>query len=153
MNSYWAQPEPMVARIPLMNRDPVWHDGPPNDLIDSDDWYISEYRNDKEDLALRGRFRMSPLHRLSEDQLSFLLTFLRCRGVISSVERELGISYPTVRSRLDALISALGLSATPESQFDQKREVSEAHKEILAKLEAGEITAEDAKRQMKEVAR
>src|SRR5439155_799842 len=57
---------------------------------------------------LEGSFSLGRFHALSPDQLEFLETFIRARGNFKDIERELGISYPTVRSRLDAMIRALG---------------------------------------------
>ena len=56
---------------------------------------------------LHGDFPPAPLARLSREHQQFIQTFLRCRGVIRDVERMLGISYPTVRARLDAAVTAL----------------------------------------------
>jgi len=69
--------------------------------------------------------------------LDFLRAFLRARGNIRLVEKELGISYPTVRRRLDELLSSLGLEAGSRPSPDQRQE-------ILGRLETGEITVEDA---------
>jgi hypothetical protein len=62
-----------------------------------------------------------------------------CRANFKDIERELGISYPTVRSRLDAMIRALGFP----SQAEPDRE-SERRKEILRELAEGRIAADDA---------
>lgn len=56
---------------------------------------------------LAGTFASPPLARLAPDQQDFVVTFVRCRGVIRDVERVLGISYPTVRARLDAVARSL----------------------------------------------
>lgn len=64
---------------------------------------------------LHGDFPPAPLARLSREHQQFIETFLRCRGVIRDVERMLGISYPTVRARLDAAVTALE-SAIVEDQ-------------------------------------
>lgn len=64
--------------------------------------------------------------------------FLTSRGNIKEVERLLGISYPTVRSRLDAIIEALGYRV--EREEDQRR------KEILEAVNKGEISSEEAVR-------
>lgn len=56
---------------------------------------------------LRGEFPPPPLARLPREHQAFVETFVRCRGVIRDVERVLGVSYPTVRARLDAAVSAL----------------------------------------------
>jgi len=66
---------------------------------------------------LRGRFRLTRFDLLSDEQIVFLERFLRARGNIRDVERETGLSYPTVRNRLDNLLRALGLDET-RSQTD-----------------------------------
>lgn len=88
---------------------------------------------------LEGSFSLGRFHALSPDQLEFLETFIRARGNIKDVERELGVSYPTVRSRLDALIRALGFP----SQAEPDRE-TERRKGILRELAEGRIAADDA---------
>ncbi|HEV8229232.1 MAG TPA: DUF2089 domain-containing protein [Candidatus Limnocylindria bacterium] len=88
---------------------------------------------------LEGSFSLGRFHALSADQLEFLETFVRNRGSFKDIERELGISYPTVRSRLDALIRALGFP----SQAEPDRE-NERRKEILRELAEGRIAADDA---------
>src|SRR5918992_1346149 len=59
--------------------------------------------------ALEGEFGVGRFGRLSREQLALLESFLRARGNLKEMERELGISYPTVRGRVDALVRALGL--------------------------------------------
>lgn len=88
---------------------------------------------------LEGSFSLGRFHALSPDQLDFLEAFIRARGNFKDIERELGISYPTVRSRLDAMIRALGFP----SQAEPDRE-SERRKEILRELAEGRIAADDA---------
>jgi hypothetical protein len=62
------------------------------------------------DTTLEGRFSVGRFGRLNRDQLGLLESFLRARGNLRDLERELGISYPTVRNRLEALLRALGLT-------------------------------------------
>jgi hypothetical protein len=88
---------------------------------------------------MEGSFSLGRFHALSSDQLEFLETFIRARGNFKDIERELGISYPTVRSRIDAMIRALGFT----SQAEPDRE-SERRKEILRELAEGRIAADDA---------
>ena len=64
--------------------------------------------------ALEGEFGVGRFGRLSKEQLSLLESFLRSRGNLKEMERELGISYPTVRGRVDALVRALGLGEGDE---------------------------------------
>ena len=88
---------------------------------------------------IEGSFALGRFHQLSGQQLEFLEVFIKARGNFKDVERELGISYPTVRSRLDAVIRALGFP----SQAEPDRE-AERRKEILRELAEGRIAAEDA---------
>jgi len=94
---------------------------------------------------LRGQFSASTCRYcgLDAEQRQFLEVFLRCRGVYNCVERELNISYPTVKARLESLLQALGLSAVGEER-GEGMDVQERRKAILDALERGEITAEEA---------
>jgi len=58
--------------------------------------------------TIEGHFTLEPFFHLTPEQLGFVETFLRCAGKINCVGRELGLSYPTVRSRLEEIIRALG---------------------------------------------
>lgn len=89
--------------------------------------------------------RFGRLARLDAAQLDFVETFLRCRGVIKNVEDMLGISYPTVKTRLNSVLEAMGFG--PEEDLpdgDQRRE----RREILADLAAGRISTEEAHRRL-----
>ena len=88
----------------------------------------------------RGEARFGRLARLNDEQLEFVEVFLRCRGVIKNVEDMLGVSYPTVRGRLNAVLEALGLATDDESPAEQRR----MRREILADLSAGRISIEEA---------
>lgn len=90
--------------------------------------------------GLHGRFGLPPLAQLSADLQEFIVTFVTSRGNIREVEKALGISYPTVRNRLESAIEALGRStaAVPPSSPRPDRA------EILAALERGELSAAEA---------
>jgi len=95
--------------------------------------------------AIEGNFTLGRLLRLSPDQQAFLEVFVKNRGVIREVERELGISYPTVRNRLDDLIRAFGFEIGEEAEparegFDP---VSQ-RREVLERLSRGELSADQA---------
>ena len=105
--------------------------------------------------ALEGEFGVGRFGRLSRDQLALLESFLRSRGNLKEMERELGISYPTVRARVDALIRSLGLSEGSPDDFgagfaDDFAEQADApdaaaeRRSILERLARKEITAEEA---------
>ena len=102
--------------------------------------------------TLEGDFSVGRFGRLNREQLTLLESFLRSRGNLREMERELGISYPTVRSRVEALVRALGFG--PRADADDAGEVDAStqptappgrtREEILAALARHEITAEDA---------
>lgn len=131
------------------------HPIPTRDPISGGEFYVSELRCDESGVTLRGQFEVPRFATLDAEQMHFLETFLRCRGMISSVEKELGISYPTVRGRLDALLEALDLTPVKERESkdgkDEKKKDKGLDKKraILDQLERGEITAEEAKTKLK----
>jgi hypothetical protein len=87
--------------------------------------------------AIAGYYPLSPFAHLSEEDLQFLENFIRYRGNVKEMERELGQSYWTIRSRLDKLIQEMGLGTSPES-------ISNQRKRILEQLSNGEISADEA---------
>jgi hypothetical protein len=93
--------------------------------------------------ALEGEFGVGRFGRLSREQLSLLESFLRSRGNLKDLERELGISYPTVRGRIEALLRALGLADGDEAAIEEPIE-AEQRRVILDQLARREISAEDA---------
>lgn len=92
--------------------------------------------------VIENEFELSKFEYLGEDQLGFMETFVRCRGNIKDVEKELSISYPTVRAKLDEVISALGYAVVKKPAIESA--------EIIDMLEKGEISADQAVSMMKE---
>jgi hypothetical protein len=97
------------------------------------------------DTSIEGRFALCRFCYLNTEQREFAETFIRCRGNIKEVERELGVSYPTVRSRLDAVIQALGYKVEPE----EPAPADEARRKVLEALNRGEIKADEAVKLLK----
>lgn len=95
---------------------------------------------------LTGHFCGCDFCNLSENDAHFVLTFLKCRGSIKDVEKQLGISYPTVRGRLDAVIQRLGLkdSRSPE-------EIKVERKDVFDRLDKGELNADQAAELLKNI--
>ena len=89
----------------------------------------------------RGEARFGRLARLSDEQLEFVEVFLRCRGVIRNVEDMLGVSYPTVKGRLNAVLETLGLASDDDSAPPEQRRL---RREILNDLSAHRITTDEA---------
>jgi len=88
---------------------------------------------------LEGQFSLGHFYQLSPEQLEFLETFVRCEGKISWVQQELGLSYPTVRSRLNDVIRGLGYEVKEEAPSVAASE----RKGILSELAEGKITSEE----------
>lgn len=91
---------------------------------------------------IENEFELSKFESLGDEQIKFLETFVMCRGNIKDVEKELGISYPTVRAKLDDVISALGYVVVKKPAIEST--------EIIDMLEKGEISADQAVSMMKE---
>lgn len=116
--------------------------------------------------ALEGEFGVGRFGRLSREQLALLESFLRARGNLKEMERELGISYPTVRGRVDALVRALGLGDGPALDEDADdaddaddapattpaRDRADDRRAILERLSRGEIDATAAAVELRELA-
>jgi hypothetical protein len=110
--------------------------------------------------TLEGEFSVGRFGRLTREQLLLLESFLRSRGNLRDMERELGISYPTVRSRVEALVRALGFgpradsdeaaddaaaaSASASAAAGAATDVSAARQAILERLGRHEMTADEA---------
>ncbi len=118
--------------------------------------------------TMEGKFEGCPFCTLSPEDMRFLLIFLKNRGSIKDVERDMGISYPTVRAALDNLIATLGLNeegsaaaalAEPAASEESKRSrrraadpnAAQKRKEILALLAEHKITADEAARRLREL--
>jgi hypothetical protein len=110
--------------------------------------YISELTCEESGVVIRGKFRIPEQAALDEEKQNFLKVFLKARGVISTVEKEMGISYPTVRARLDALLEDMGLAPTQEDA-NRRKKIDEKKKQVLKDLEDGKLTAEQAKKKLK----
>ncbi|MBO9130373.1 DUF2089 domain-containing protein [Bacillus sp. 165] len=87
--------------------------------------------------VIENEFELPKLMYLEKEQLHFIEVFLKCRGSIKEVERELSISYPTVRNKLEEIIEALGYDTAKKREEPKK-------KNILDLLDRGEITADEA---------
>ena len=99
--------------------------------------------------TLEGDFSVGRFGRLNRDQLALLESFLRSRGNLREMERELGISYPTVRGRVEALVRALGFGPRADEAGDEDDAPTQAiatptRDAILERLARHEISAEEA---------
>ena len=99
--------------------------------------------------ALEAQFTLDWIGRLSREQLDFVRLLVQNRGNINGVAAELKIAYNTARSRLDDIVAALGYTAPavaerPERPATPGRPAAPERLAILARLDAGEISVEEA---------
>ena len=123
----------------------------PEEIKSSKDWQelthltqgqpivVERVRLVEKDIAIEGQFELPQLARLAMDDQVFITAFVRSHGSIKEMERVFGVSYPTIKSRLTRIANSLEFVETNPTP---------SKAEILARLHQGEITAEDAIREM-----
>jgi hypothetical protein len=105
--------------------------------------------------TIEGEFGVGRFASLTREQMQVLESFLRSRGNLRDMERELLISYPTVRARVEALVRALGFGpreeADPAAGTDSQPRATDTadgiqagRREILERLASHELSAEEA---------
>ena len=99
------------------------------------------------DIAIEGRFELPQLARLSSEDQVFVTAFVRCHGSIKEMERIFGVSYPTIKSRLNRIAQSLEFVETEvgPSHEDMRNTIRNT---IMDRLKAGEISAADAIREL-----
>jgi hypothetical protein len=90
------------------------------------------------EVGVSGRFKPCDFCRLSEEQSTFLRLFVQRRGNLSEMEKALGISYPTVRNKLEEIIKLLDAQPAPEAAPVSGRDA------ILRQVATGALSAEEA---------
>lgn len=123
----------------------------PDDIKTSKDWQeltaltggrpivIERVRLTNGEIAIEGCFDLPQLARLSMEDQIFVTAFVRSHGSIKEMERIFGVSYPTIKSRLTRIANSLEFVETNPTP---------SKAEILERLQRGEISAEDAIREM-----
>ena len=114
---------------PLPSECPVCHD----------DLHVTRLACPSCGVVLEGQFALDRLCRLSPEQRHFVELYLRCEGKLNRLQEELGLSYPTVRSRLDEIIQAMGY-AVDEAGANR----DEGRQEVLERLARKEISTQEA---------
>jgi len=99
--------------------------------------------------SIEGEFNVGRFGRLNREQLALLESFLRARGNAKELERELKVSYPTVRARIESLVRALGLADETEPDevgeaLARAGETADLRRDVLERLARHEITAVEA---------
>lgn len=94
-------------------------------------------------IAIEGEFGLPPLAQLEADDQVFIMAFIGAHGSIKDMEKYFGISYPTVKNRLDKLAGKLKMV-----EFEAPLAVKASREDVLSLLERGEITADEAIRRL-----
>jgi hypothetical protein len=102
---------------------------------------IERVRIVDEDIAIEGSFSLPRLANLSAEDQVFVMAFVRCHGTIKVMEEMFGISYPTVKNRLNRIARRLEFVETVEVSPDE---------EAIEGLERGEISVDEALRRLSE---
>ena len=98
-----------------------------------------------------GEFQPTIFNRLTPEHLTFVETFVRLRGNIKEMERELRVPYSTIRNHLDDVIKELGFATGTHPELEDLSAASQ--QEVLDRLESGEITVEDAAEELRRIKR
>jgi len=100
---------------------------------------IERVRIPEKGIAVEGQFTLPELARLTLEDQVFIVAFLRAHGSIKEMEQTFGVSYPTIKARLNRISGQLNFIETDPSP---------SRAEILERLKAGEINAEEAIRNL-----
>jgi hypothetical protein len=100
---------------------------------------VERVRLADKDIAIEGSFELPQLARLSLEDQVFVTAFVRSHGSIKEMERVFGVSYPTVKARLNRIAAGLEFVDTNPTP---------SQGEILDRLRQGEISAQDAIREL-----
>jgi len=98
--------------------------------------------------SIEGRFSSRTFSQLTPKQMDFVETFVKLEGKITRMEKELNLSYPTIRKLLHDVIRALGYEPGGEEELAELSE--EERQQILNDLDSGSISLEDALKKLKE---
>ena len=100
---------------------------------------VERVRLTEKDIAIEGSFELPQLARLSLEDQVFVIAFVRCHGSIKEMEQTFGVSYPTIKSRLNRISKSLEFVDTNPAP---------SRAEVLDRLKRGEITAGEAIREL-----
>jgi len=100
---------------------------------------IERVRMVDSDIYIEGSFTLPPLASLAAEDQVFVMAFVRCHGSIKDMEEMFGISYPTVKNRINRIAKQL--------EFVEIVKVS-TQEEVIGELERGEISADEAVRRL-----
>ena len=116
-------------------------------LTGSNPLSVERVRLKNSGIAVEGAFDLPPLAQLAYEDQVFVAAFVRSHGSIKEMERLFGVSYPTIKNRLNRIGSALSFVDVHIVNAAAEQGIAEAkalEKEVLDQLDKGEISVEDA---------
>lgn len=131
------------AKYPVISECPVCH----HDLM------VDKLTCEHCGTSVEGKFVLSKFNYLDMDKLYFIEIFVKNRGNIKAIEKEMDLSYPTIKKMLDDVIVGLGYS--PDNDQEEPKEEQEKTKqsrvEILDRISKGELSASEAAELLKKI--
>jgi hypothetical protein len=109
---------------------------------------IERIRLTGQDVAIEGRFEIPPLAQLAAEDQIFVAAFVRCHGSIKKMEQFFGVSYPTIKNRLNRIGTQLPF-AEIDPEPDPERPAVTATGDLLSQLERGTMSVDDVLRQLR----
>ena len=110
-------------------------------LTKGDPFVVERVRLTGSGVAIEGEFELPQLVQLSLEDQVFVSAFVRCHGSIKEMERIFGVSYPTIKPRLNRIAQNLDFVDTDPAP---------SRADVVDRLRRGEISAEDALRELEE---
>lgn len=105
---------------------------------------IERIRLTDHDVAIEGRFELPPLALLTAEDQTFVGAFIRCHGSIKQMEKFFGVSYPTIKNRLNRIGTLLPFAEIEPEAGPERASTTD----LLTRLERGEMTVNDVLAQL-----
>ena len=109
------------------------------------DFVVERVRMVDSEVALQGQFELPPLARLTAEDQVFVVAFVRCHGSIKQMETFFGVSYPTIKNRLNRIGALL-----PFAEIDPEEPAAPSAGDLLTRLEHGEVSVKDVLEQLRQ---
>lgn len=129
----------------VMGRD--WHEL--TSLVGSAAFEIDKVRLKDSGIVIEGPFSPPPLAQLPAEDQVFVAAFVRCHGSIKQMEKYFGVSYPTIKNRLNKIGSQLSFVEIEQGQEGDSRP-AETRSDVLDRVSRGELTVSQALERLKD---
>jgi hypothetical protein len=110
-------------------------------LTGDKEFYVTRVRMKDSGICIEGEFEQLPLAQLSYDDQVFVAQFIRCHGSIKEMEQAFGVSYPTIKARLNRINEQLAMVEI---------QTASSADDVIGRLERGEISTQEAVEMLKQ---